>query len=165
MKTIAIYPGTFDPITNGHIDLVNRAARLFDEVILAIAANPTKQPMFSLAERVVLAEQIFQGNAKVRVLGFSGLLANFAKEHQAQVLLRGVRAVADFEYEFQLASMNRQLNPELDSLFMTPSEKNMFISSTLVKEVARHGGDVSNFVSANVLSALEAKLKLNTATV
>ena len=165
MKTIAIYPGTFDPITNGHIDLVNRAARLFDEVILAIAANPTKQPMFSLAERVVLAEQIFQGNAKVRVLGFSGLLANFAKEHQAQVLLRGVRAVADFEYEFQLASMNRQLNPELDSLFMTPSEKNMFISSTLVKEVARHGGDVSNFVSANVLSALEAKLKLNTASV
>ncbi len=165
MKTIAIYPGTFDPITNGHIDLVNRAARLFDEVILAIAANPTKQPMFSLAERVVLAEQIFQGNSKVRVLGFSGLLANFAKEHQAQVLLRGVRAVADFEYEFQLASMNRQLNPELDSLFMTPSEKNMFISSTLVKEVARHGGDVSNFVSANVLSALEAKLKLNTATV
>jgi len=165
MKTIAIYPGTFDPITNGHIDLVNRAARLFDEVILAIAANPTKQPMFSLAERVVLAEQIFQGNSKVRVLGFSGLLANFAKEHQAQVLLRGVRAVADFEYEFQLASMNRQLNPELDSLFMTPSEKNMFISSTLVKEVARHGGDVSNFVSANVLSALEAKLKPNTATV
>ena len=165
MKTIAIYPGTFDPITNGHIDLVNRATRLFDEVILAIAANPTKQPMFSLAERVGLAEHIFQGNAKVRVLGFSGLLANFAKEHQAQVLLRGVRAVADFEYEFQLASMNRQLNPELDSLFMTPSEKNMFISSTLVKEVARHGGDVSNFVSANVLSALEAKLKLNAATV
>lgn len=158
MKTIAIYPGTFDPITNGHIDLVNRAARLFDEVILAIAANPTKQPMFSLAERVALAEQIFQGNDKVRVLGFSGLLANFAKEHQAQVLLRGVRAVADFEYEFQLASMNRQLNPDLDSLFMTPSEKNMFISSTLVKEVARHGGDVSNFVSANVLSALDAKL-------
>lgn len=166
MKTIAIYPGTFDPITNGHIDLVNRAARLFDEVILAIAANPTKQPMFSLAERVALAEHIFHGNAKVRVLGFSGLLANFAKDHQAQVLLRGVRAVADFEYEFQLASMNRQLNPDLDSLFMTPSEKNMFISSTLVKEVARHGGDVSNFVSANVLSALDAKLQtLKSATV
>ena len=123
MKTIAIYPGTFDPITNGHIDLVNRATRLFDEVILAIAANPTKQPMFSLAERVQLAESIFQHNAKVRVLGFSGLLANFAREHQAQVLLRGVRAVADFEYEFQLASMNRQLNPDLDSLFMTPQKK------------------------------------------
>jgi pantetheine-phosphate adenylyltransferase len=159
MKTIAIYPGTFDPITNGHIDLVNRATRLFDEVILAIAANPTKQPMFSLAERVQLAESIFQHNAKVRVLGFSGLLANFAREHQAQVLLRGVRAVADFEYEFQLASMNRQLNPDLDSLFMTPSEKNMFISSTLVKEVARHGGDVSNFVAPNVLQALQLKLQ------
>lgn len=157
MKTIAIYPGTFDPITNGHIDLVNRATRLFDEVILAIAANPSKQPMFSLAERVRLAEQIFQGNQKVRVLGFAGLLANFAREQQAQVLIRGVRAVADFEYEFQLASMNRQLNPELDSLFMTPSEKNMFISSTLVKEVARHGGDVSNFVSSNVLAALNDK--------
>lgn len=157
MKTIAIYPGTFDPITNGHIDLVNRATRLFDEVILAIAANPSKQPMFSLAERVRLAEQIFQGNQKVRVLGFAGLLANFAREQQAQVLIRGVRAVADFEYEFQLASMNRQLNPELDSLFMTPSEKNMFISSTLVKEVARHGGDVSNFVSSNVLTALNDK--------
>lgn len=158
MKTIAIYPGTFDPITNGHIDLVNRATRLFDEVILAIAANPTKQPMFSLNERVQLAETIFQQNSKVRVLGFSGLLANFARDHQAQVLLRGVRAVADFEYEFQLASMNRQLNPDLDSLFMTPSEKNMFISSTLVKEVARHGGDVSNFVSPNVLQALQLKL-------
>lgn len=158
MKTIAIYPGTFDPITNGHIDLVNRATRLFDEVILAIAANPTKQPMFSLNERVQLAESIFQQNSKVRVLGFSGLLANFARDHQAQVLLRGVRAVADFEYEFQLASMNRQLNPDLDSLFMTPSEKNMFISSTLVKEVARHGGDVSNFVSPNVLQALQLKL-------
>ncbi|HAT41023.1 MAG TPA: pantetheine-phosphate adenylyltransferase [Rheinheimera sp.] len=159
MKTIAIYPGTFDPITNGHIDLVNRATRLFDEVILAIAANPTKQPMFSLNERVQLAETIFQHNSKVRVLGFSGLLANFARDHQAQVLLRGVRAVADFEYEFQLASMNRQLNPDLDSLFMTPSEKNMFISSTLVKEVARHGGDVSNFVAPNVLQALQLKLQ------
>lgn len=159
MKTIAIYPGTFDPITNGHIDLVNRATRLFDEVILAIAANPTKQPMFSLNERVQLAETIFQHNSKVRVLGFSGLLANFARDHHAQVLLRGVRAVADFEYEFQLASMNRQLNPDLDSLFMTPSEKNMFISSTLVKEVARHGGDVSNFVAPNVLQALQLKLQ------
>lgn len=159
MKTIAIYPGTFDPITNGHIDLVIRATRLFDEVILAIAANPTKQPMFSLNERVQLAETIFQHNSKVRVLGFSGLLANFARDHQAQVLLRGVRAVADFEYEFQLASMNRQLNPDLDSLFMTPSEKNMFISSTLVKEVARHGGDVSNFVAPNVLQALQLKLQ------
>ncbi len=158
MKTKAIYPGTFDPLTNGHADLVLRASRLFDEVILAVAANPSKQPMFSLAERVALAEQVFAGLPNVSVMGFSGLLADFARDQQAQVLLRGVRAVADFEYEFQLASMNRQLNPELDSLFMTPSEKNMFISSTLVKEVARHGGDVSSFVSPQVLAALKGKL-------
>lgn len=158
MKTKAIYPGTFDPLTNGHADLVLRASRLFDEVILAVAANPSKQPMFSLAERVALAEQVFAGLPNVSVMGFSGLLADFARDQQAQVLLRGVRAVADFEYEFQLASMNRQLNPQLDSLFMTPSEKNMFISSTLVKEVARHGGDVSSFVSPQVLAALKGKM-------
>lgn len=158
MKTKAIYPGTFDPLTNGHADLVVRAARLFDEVILAVASNPSKQPMFSLAERVALAEQAFVDYPNVRVLGFSGLLAQFAKDHNAQILLRGVRAVADFEYEFQLASMNRQLNPDLDSLFMTPSEKNTFISSTLVKEVAKHGGDVSRFVPAHVEAALKLKL-------
>jgi len=157
MKTTAIYPGTFDPLTNGHIDLVQRATRLFDTVILAIAANPSKQPMFSLEERVAMAEQVFAQQPKVQVMGFSGLLADFAEHQQAQVLLRGVRAVADFEYEFQLASMNRQLNPDLDSLFMTPSEKNMFISSTLVKEVARHGGDVSSFVTPNILQALLQK--------
>jgi pantetheine-phosphate adenylyltransferase len=158
MKTKAIYPGTFDPLTNGHSDLVIRAAKLFDEVIVAVAANPSKQPMFSLDERVALAQQVFKHAPNVSVMGFSGLLAEFAREHQAQVLLRGVRAVADFEYEFQLASMNRQLNPDLDSLFMTPSEKNTFISSTLVKEVARHGGDVSRFVAPVVLTALSAKL-------
>ncbi|MBN8444609.1 MAG: pantetheine-phosphate adenylyltransferase [Gammaproteobacteria bacterium] len=158
MKTKAIYPGTFDPLTNGHSDLVIRAAKLFDEVIVAVASNPSKQPMFSLAERVELAQQVFSHVPNVTVVGFSGLLAEFARQHQAQVLLRGVRAVADFEYEFQLASMNRQLNPDLDSLFMTPSEKNTFISSTLVKEVARHGGDVSRFVAPVVLAALSAKL-------
>ncbi len=158
MKTKAIYPGTFDPLTNGHTDLVIRAARLFDEVILAVAANPSKQPMFSLEERVTLAQQVFAALPNVQVVGFAGLLADFARTHQAQVLIRGVRAVADFEYEFQLASMNRQLNPDLDSLFMTPSEKNMFISSTLVKEVARHGGDVSPFVAPEVLDALNRKL-------
>mgnify|MGYP003562067033 FL=1 len=158
MKTKAIYPGTFDPLTNGHPDLVIRAAKLFDEVIVAVASNPSKQPMFSLAERVELAQQVFSHVPNVTVVGFSGLLAEFARQHQAQVLLRGVRAVADFEYEFQLASMNRQLNPDLDSLFMTPSEKNTFISSTLVKEVARHGGDVSRFVAPVVLAALSAKL-------
>jgi pantetheine-phosphate adenylyltransferase len=159
MKTKAIYPGTFDPLTNGHSDLVQRAARLFDQVIVAVASNPSKQPLFSLTERVQLAEQCFVGLDNVTVVGFSGLLADFAKQNQAQVLLRGVRAVADFEYEFQLASMNRQLNPELDSLFMTPSEKNTFISSTLVKEVARHGGDVSRFVAAHVEQALKQKFK------
>ncbi len=158
MKTKAIYPGTFDPLTNGHTDLVIRASRLFDEVILAVAANPSKQPMFSLEERVDLAQQVFAGLPNVQVVGFAGLLADFGRVHQAQVLIRGVRAVADFEYEFQLASMNRQLNPDLDSLFMTPSEKNMFISSTLVKEVARHGGDVSPFVAPQVLDALKRKL-------
>jgi len=158
MKTKAIYPGTFDPLTNGHTDLVIRAARLFDEVILAVAANPSKQPMFSLEERVGLAQQVFAGLPNVQVVGFAGLLADFARVHQAQVLIRGVRAVADFEYEFQLASMNRQLNPDLDSLFMTPSEKNMFISSTLVKEVARHGGDVAPFIAPQVLDALKRKL-------
>lgn len=158
MKTKAIYPGTFDPLTNGHTDLVIRAARLFDEVIVAVAANPSKQPMFSLEERVALAQQVFAELPNVQVVGFTGLLAEFGRIHQAQVLIRGVRAVADFEYEFQLASMNRQLNPDLDSLFMTPSEKNMFISSTLVKEVARHGGDVSPFVAPQVLDALKRKL-------
>jgi pantetheine-phosphate adenylyltransferase len=158
MKTKAIYPGTFDPLTNGHTDLVIRAARLFDEVIVAVAANPTKQPMFSLEERVALAQQVFAGFPNVQVVGFAGLLAEFGRVHSAQVLIRGVRAVADFEYEFQLASMNRQLNPDLDSVFMTPSEKNMFISSTLVKEVARHGGDVSPFVAPSVLQALTQKL-------
>ncbi|RVT47801.1 pantetheine-phosphate adenylyltransferase [Rheinheimera sediminis] len=157
MKTKAIYPGTFDPLTNGHSDLVQRAALLFDQVIVAVAANPSKQPLFTLAERVQLAQQCFISLPNVTVVGFSGLLADFAKQNQAQVLLRGVRAVADFEYEFQLASMNRQLNPDLDSLFMTPSEKNTFISSTLVKEVARHAGDVSRFVASHVEQALKQK--------
>lgn len=157
MKVRAIYPGTFDPLTNGHADLVMRAARLFDTVIVAVAANPSKQPLFSLDERVALAQQAFANCNNVSVIGFSGLLANFGKEQQAQVLIRGVRAVADFEYEFQLASMNRSLNPELDSIFMTPSEKNTFISSTLVKEVCRHGGDVSSFVPEHVQQALQQK--------
>lgn len=160
MNVKAIYPGTFDPLTNGHTDLVLRAARLFDCVIVGVAANPSKQPLFTLEERVALATQAFADYQNVYVIGFSGLLAQFAREQQAQVLIRGVRAVADFEYEFQLASMNRQLNPELDSIFMTPSEKNTFISSTLVKEVCRHGGDVSSFVSSPVEQALRQKFNL-----
>lgn len=158
MKIRAIYPGTFDPLTNGHADLVLRAARLFDAVIVAVAANPSKKPLFSLDERVDLARQAFVLCPNVSVIGFSGLLAKFGEEQQAQVLIRGVRAVADFEYEFQLASMNRSLNPQLDSIFMTPSEKNTFISSTLVKEVCRHGGDVASFVPEHVQLALKQKL-------
>ncbi|EHR41575.1 MULTISPECIES: pantetheine-phosphate adenylyltransferase [Alishewanella] len=157
MHIRAIYPGTFDPLTNGHADIVLRAARLFETVIVAVAANPSKQPLFSLDERVALARQAFADCQNVSVIGFSGLLADFAKSQQAQVLIRGVRAVADYEYEFQLASMNRSLNPELDSIFMTPSEKNTFISSTLVKEVCRHGGDVASFVPEHVKQALLAK--------
>lgn len=160
MKIKAIYPGTFDPLTNGHADLVQRAARLFDSVIVGVAANPSKQPLFTLAERVALAQQAFSGIANVSVIGFSGLLAKFAEDQGAQVLIRGVRAVADYEYEFQLASMNRQLNPALDSIFMTPSEKNTFISSTLVKEVCRHGGDIASFVPKHVELALKSKLTL-----
>ncbi|GAA0549600.1 MULTISPECIES: pantetheine-phosphate adenylyltransferase [Rheinheimera] len=160
MKIKAIYPGTFDPLTNGHADLVQRAARMFDTVIVGVAANPSKQPLFTLEERVALAQQAFTGISNVSVIGFSGLLAKFAEDNAAQVLIRGVRAVADFEYEFQLASMNRQLNPALDSIFMTPSEKNTFISSTLVKEVCRHGGDVSSFVPVHVETALKTRLNV-----
>ena len=159
MNIKAIYPGTFDPLTNGHADIVQRASRMFDQVIVGVASNPSKQPLFSLEERVALARQEFAGIKNVSVIGFSGLLAQFAHEQHAQVLLRGVRAVADFEYEFQLASMNRQLNPTLDSLFMTPSEKNTFISSTLVKEVCRHNGDVSSFVPAHVEVALKTRFQ------
>lgn len=157
MHIRAVYPGTFDPLTNGHADIVLRAARLFENVIVAVAANPSKQPLFTLEERVTLAKQAFAECANVSVIGFSGLLADFAKTQQAQVLIRGVRAVADYEYEFQLASMNRSLNPDLDSIFMTPTEKNTFISSTLVKEVCRHGGDIMSFVPSHVKSALLEK--------
>jgi len=157
--TRVIYPGTFDPITNGHKDLVQRAARLFDEVVIGVAANPTKQPMFSLEERVELAHKVLGDLSNVKIVGFSGLLVDFARQHQASVLIRGLRAVSDFEYEFQLANMNRRLMPELESVFLTPSEEHSFLSSTLVKEVAIHGGDVSQFVSPEVQQALLAKCR------
>ena len=157
MKTKAIYPGTFDPLTNGHADLVVRAARIFDEVILAVASNPSKQPLFSLAERVSLAEQAFIDYPNVRVLGFSGLLAQFAKDQNAQILLRGVRAVADFEYEFQMAGMNRYLLPDVETLFLTPSDQYQFISGTFVREIALMGGDVSKFVFPSVEKWLHKK--------
>ncbi|WP_113906949.1 pantetheine-phosphate adenylyltransferase [Aliidiomarina celeris] len=157
MYTRAIYPGTFDPVTNGHTDLIERAAKLFNEVIVAVAANTSKQPLFSLEERVRLVEHVTAHLANVKVIGFSGLLADLAREQEARVLVRGLRAVADFEYEFQLANMNRRLFPELESVFLTPSEENSFISSTLVKEVALHKGDVDQFTNAEVARALRAE--------
>ena len=157
MFTKAIYPGTFDPITNGHIDLVHRAADMFDQVVVAIAFNPNKTPLFTLDERVELAQRALKDIKNASVVGFSGLLANLAKEQQAKILLRGLRAISDFEYEFQLANMNRRLNPELESVFLTPCEDNSFISSTIVKEVSLHRGDVSQFVPHFVVDALQDK--------
>ncbi len=153
----AIYPGTFDPITNGHADLIERAANMFSEVIVAIAANPSKQPLFTLAERVELITQVCAHLDNVTVTGFTGLLAAFAKHNKADIVIRGLRAVSDFEYEFQLANMNRRLNPDLESVFLTPSEENSFISSTLVKEVAMHDGNVSQFCHPLVHQALKER--------
>ncbi len=155
MTIKAIYPGTFDPVTNGHSDLIVRASKLFSEVIIGVAASPSKKPRFDLNQRVAMIEQVTRDLTNVTVVGFSGLLVDFAKQHQAKVLIRGLRAVSDFEYEFQLANMNRRLSPELESVFLTPAEENSFISSTLVKEVALHQGDVSQFVHPVVKAALE----------
>jgi len=155
MTIRAIYPGTFDPVTNGHSDLIVRASRLFSEVIIGVASSPSKKPRFTLEQRVEMIKQITQDLDNVIVVGFSGLLVDFAKHHQAKVLIRGLRAVSDFEYEFQLANMNRRLSPELESVFLTPAEGNSFISSTLVKEVALHKGDVSQFVHPIIKAALE----------
>ncbi len=152
---VAVYPGTFDPITNGHTDLVSRASPLFDRIIVGIADNPNKGPGFSLDERIALARLALAGIANVEVRGFSALLAHFVKEVGAGVILRGLRAVSDFEYEFQLASMNRHLIPETETLFLTPAEQYGFISSSLVREVARLGGDVSEFVHPAVQHALK----------
>lgn len=160
MSIRVIYPGTFDPITNGHLDLIGRASQLFDEVIVGVAFSPSKRPMFELEERVALVQEVIEHEqlGNVTVVGFSGLLVDFAREYQASVLVRGLRAVSDFEYEFQLANMNRRLMPELESVFLTPAEENSFISSTLVKEVAIHGGDISQFVPDAVANAIAQKL-------
>lgn len=161
MSKIVLYPGTFDPITNGHLDLVERAARLFDKVVVAVAKSAGKSPLFSVDERVSLVEQVTTHLGNVEVCGFSGLLVDLAKQKQAQVLLRGLRAVSDFEYEFQLANMNRRLAPDLESLFLTPAEQFSFISSTLVREIAALGGDVSEFVPDKVLQALQSRYSNN----
>ncbi len=157
MKT-AVYPGTFDPITNGHTDLVERAARLFDRVIVAVAKSPSKAPAFALEQRVSLASDVLSHLPNVEVSSFDCLLVEYLRQRQGQVILRGLRAVSDFEYEFQLASMNRQLAPEVETLFLTPSEHFSFVSSSLVREIAALGGDVSPFVHKKVVAALQGLL-------
>ena len=158
MNGTAIYPGTFDPMTIGHLDLVQRAAQLFQHVIVAIADSSGKNTCFTLQERVALAEKSLSGVDNVEVKGFSGLLVTFAEEQQAGVILRGLRAVSDFEYEFQLASMNRKLSPRVETIFLTPDEGYTFISSSLVREIAKLHGDVSSFVHPHVRDALEKRL-------
>ncbi|ODN42621.1 pantetheine-phosphate adenylyltransferase [Piscirickettsia litoralis] len=159
MKVTAIYPGTFDPITNGHADLVERAARLFSKVVVAVAhvTHPTKTPLFTVDERVNLAAGALRHLENVEICAFEGLLADYVQKKKVHLLIRGLRAVSDFEYEFQLAAMNRQLAPDVETMFLTPSEKYSFISSTLVREVSSLGGDVSAFVPANVAEALKHK--------
>jgi pantetheine-phosphate adenylyltransferase len=154
----ALYPGTFDPITNGHSDIVGRAELLFDKVIVAVAANPGKSPVFSLDERVKLAREVLSEHQRVEVIEFDSLLVNFARERGASVILRGLRAVSDFEYEFQLAGMNRRLAPDIETVFLTPGEQFAYISSSLVREVASLGGDVSDFVHPVVMGALAERV-------
>ncbi|MDN3648329.1 pantetheine-phosphate adenylyltransferase [Reinekea marina] len=157
MSSIVVYPGTFDPITRGHMDLIERGLRHFDKVIVAVADSPRKKPLFDLERRVDLAKQVTQGLGNVEVEGFSNLLVEFAREHKATVILRGLRVVSDFEYEFQLANMNRVLAPDLESLFLTPSEQYSFISSTFVREIAHLNGDVSKMVHPIVEAALKER--------
>ena len=158
MKKIAIYPGTFDPITNGHTDLVERATHLFDKVIVAVAKATSKSPVFNIDERVALATEVLSPIKNVEVCGFDILLVDFMKQKDATVILRGLRAVSDFEYEFQLASMNRHLSDEIETVFLTPAEQYTFISSSLVREIARLGGDVAQFVDPKVVAALKEQL-------
>lgn len=161
MTVTAIYPGTFDPLTNGHVDIACRAARLFDTLIIAIAESPSKAPVFSLEQRIELAhitlEELAQTN--IQIVGFSGLLADFVRQHQAQVIVRGLRAVSDFEYEFQMAGMNRHLIPDVETIFLTPATQYSYISSSLVREIARLGGKIDEFVHPKVFAALQEKLR------
>lgn len=158
MSNKAIYPGTFDPMTHGHLDLLTRASKMFDHLILAIASSSSKQPLFSFEERVALAKQVTAHLGNVEVLGFSELMVDFAAHQKANILVRGLRAVSDFEYELQLANMNRHLMPGLESVFLMPSQKWSFISSSLIKDVARHGGDVTPFLPQAIAAALVKKL-------
>ena len=154
----AVYPGTFDPITHGHEVLVARAAKLFGEVIVAVAHSQNKRPLFTLEERVGIARDVLKGIPNVKVVGFGGLLSEFLTAQDACVILRGLRAVSDFEYEFQMAGMNRKLNPGAETMFLTPSDKYMFVSATIVREIAVLGGDVRDFVHPLVAAALAGKV-------
>ena len=154
MKTIAIYPGSFDPITNGHVDLIHRACKLFDKVIIAITQNTSKDSFLSIDQRVNAVETAIEPLTNTRVLSFDSLLVDFAREHNAQIIIRGLRAVSDFDYEFQLSGMNKRLNPAIETLFMTPSEEFANISSSLVREILSLGGDISQFVPESVKTIL-----------
>lgn len=158
MNHKAVYPGTFDPITLGHEDLVRRAAKLFDHLIVAVADAAAKRPFFNREERVAMVKEVVKDLKNVEVVGFSGLLMKFVQEHKARVVIRGLRAVSDFEYEFQLAGMNRGMYPDVETLFLTPGEQFMFISATIVREISSMGGDVRKFVPPHVAGQLQAKL-------
>ncbi|MEN9559108.1 MAG: hypothetical protein RLZZ502_319 [Pseudomonadota bacterium] len=155
----AVYPGTFDPLTRGHEDVARRAARLFEHVVIGVAESPRKGTLFSLEERVCLAREVFKDEPRISVVGFNGLLLHFLYEQRAQVIVRGVRAVSDFEYEFQMAGMNRSMDPKVEVIFLTPADEFMFVSATIVRDIALHGGDASPFVSPSVWSALKVKQK------
>jgi len=159
MHITAIYPGTFDPVTNGHLDLIARASKLYQKVLVAVAVNRNKTPLFSLAERVDLLKSVTTEFTNVEVIGFDNLLVDCARQHGANVILRGLRAVSDFEYEFQLAGMNRRLAPELETVFLTPAEQYEFISSSMIREIAQLNGDVSCFVPEQVRQSLIDKLR------
>jgi pantetheine-phosphate adenylyltransferase len=161
MSKIAIYPGTFDPLTRGHEDLIRRGAKMFDTVVVGVADSKNKKPFFDLEERVKLAQEVLGHDANVKVVGFSGLLKDFVREQNGRVILRGLRAMSDFEYEFQLAGMNRYLMPDIETIFMTPSDQYQFISGTIVREIAALGGDISKFVFPSVEAAVKAKHAAN----
>ncbi len=157
MKHIAVYPGTFDPVTNGHIDLVERSLRIFDEVIVAVAANPKKEPLFSLEERIDMFRKALARHKRVRIEGFDGLLVDYVREKKAVGIIRGLRAVSDFEYEMQMALMNRRLDSKIETVFLMPNEEYSFITSTIVREAASYGGDVSSLVPKVVVGKLKKK--------
>jgi pantetheine-phosphate adenylyltransferase len=158
-KRIAVYPGTFDPLTSGHEDLVRRASKLFERIIIGVAESRSKRPLFTLAERVEIAREVLTGYSNVEIYGFDCLLMDFMRQHGASVIIRGLRAVSDFEYEFQMAGMNRNLYPDVETVFLTPSDQYMFVSATMVREIATLGGDVSKFVPAQVQKRLAVKIQ------